>query len=365
MLGLAVSVAGCGTASLESGDSGKPAAARSRRRSNPKAPGLISPARDQARAVRVLLKGVSNPQAYAAGGSLYVAQDVTPAADARTEVLSELMRISPASGRILASRRLGSEFDQALLTDGELWVSSTPWTGARSATWLWRLDPRWLAVDSRTILPGPGHSSTAGSMAVAGAQLWVAAKTLSGVSLTTGRVQRTTGVVDRGGIQVAADPAGRILLASVGSVHPTWIERLDSHTGALRAKSESFWSVTRPLIGGISDGGAWISDATGMAGRVFRLNVDTMKATRTQAPAIDTNGIRAQVIDGILWVTQTAGRTARNYCGDPATGRSRAPIALPTSAEFLTADTSHVYYEPVDTSPAEVGRIPTDPGCRS
>lgn len=317
---------------------------------------------------RVLLRDLENPEAYAAGGSLYVAQDATPLADARREVVSELMRVSPVSGRILATRGLASAFDQALLADGDLWVSSTPLAASRSATLLWRLDPDSLAVRSRTILPGPGRSTTEGSLAVAGGQLWVGTETLSGVSLASGRVQRTTGVIYPGGIQVAADPAGRILLASVGSVHPTRIERLDPRTGALRATSASFWSVTKPVIGGISDGGAWVSDATGMAGGFFRLDVDTlkMKTTRTGRPAVmPSNGIRAQVIDGILWVTQPAGGSALNYCGDPVSGRPRAALPLSGDSLFLTADTTSLYYEPVDTSRAELARAPINPGCRA
>jgi Protein of unknown function (DUF4232) len=314
---------------------------------------------------RVLLRGLEDPEAYAAGGSLYVAHEVTPPADAHTAVISELMRVSPISGRILAIRRLGSMFDQALFVDGELWVTSTPLAVSGSVTWLWRLDPTSLAARSRTILPGPGRNTTEGSMAVAGGQLWVATKTLSAVSLSSGQARQTTGVIYPGGMQIAADPAGRTLLASVGSEHPTRIERLDPNTGATLAESGSFWSVTKPLIGGISNGGAWVSDATGMAGSFFRLDVNTLKITHTQGPAvmIATNGIRAQVIDGILWVTQPAGGSPRNYCGDPVTGSRRAPLPLSGDSLFLTADTTSFYYEPLETSPAEIVRAPIDPRC--
>jgi hypothetical protein len=104
-----------------------------------------------------------------------------------------------------------------------------------------------------------------------------------------------------------------------------------------------------------------------MEGGFFRLDVNTLKITPTQGPAtvVDTNGIRAQLIDGILWVTQPAGGGQRNYCGDPATGRARARLPLSGDSVFLTADTTNFYYEPLDTSPAEIARAPIDPRCRS
>jgi hypothetical protein len=73
-------------------------------------------------ASRVLLRGLQNPQGYAAGGSLYIAQQVTPPGDM---ALSELMRVDPVTGDVRVVRRLGSVFDQAVLADGVLWVTST------------------------------------------------------------------------------------------------------------------------------------------------------------------------------------------------------------------------------------------------
>ena len=80
----------------------------------------------------VLMRRLRNAQAYAAGGHLYVIQQVNALGAAP---INELWRVSPATGRILAARSLGGTYSQALLLGSSLWVTTT--RGARS--WLWRL----------------------------------------------------------------------------------------------------------------------------------------------------------------------------------------------------------------------------------
>jgi len=41
----------------------------------------------------------------------------------------------------------------------------------------------------------------------------------------------------------------------------------------------------------------------------------------------------ARLAGGLLWVTQVAGGKARNYCADPFTGRTIAPMELPQPAQ--------------------------------
>jgi hypothetical protein len=69
----------------------------------------------------VLMRGLSDPRAYAADGELYVIQRVMPPVN---QVWGELMRVSQISGRVEAVRRLESGFDQALLASGVLWVTT-------------------------------------------------------------------------------------------------------------------------------------------------------------------------------------------------------------------------------------------------
>jgi len=78
MLTLTVAAAGCGVASPASAPAGKSSVAGSRSRPNPTAP-LVSDRLLPGQS-RVLLRGLRNPQAYAASGSLYVAHDLTPPA---------------------------------------------------------------------------------------------------------------------------------------------------------------------------------------------------------------------------------------------------------------------------------------------
>jgi hypothetical protein len=69
---------------------------------------------------------------------------------------------------------------------------------------------------------------------------------------------------------------------------------------------------------------------------------------------------------GTLWVSQPAGGPQRNYCGDPRTGRPRAPIELQRWGLFLTADATTVYYVPDANAPREqLAREPVDPRCRA
>ncbi len=145
---------------------------------------------------RVLLRGLQ-PLSWgtAAGGSLYLTKNLTPPADDHTELINELMRLNPMSGRVLAVRSLDSAFSQALLAEGSLWVT----TASRQGTLLWRLDPRSLSVRSRVVLPCSGHTEgLAGSLAVAGGQLWVGTGTLDRVSLASGRVRRVVSCATAG-----------------------------------------------------------------------------------------------------------------------------------------------------------------------
>jgi hypothetical protein len=202
----------------------------------------------------VLLRGLENAQAYVAGGRLCVAEQVSRPG---TEVLSELMRVDPFTGRVRAARRLGSAFDQALLSLGVLWATTT----RGQMSWLWRLDPGSLAVRSKKLLPGSGlgpSGGIVGTIALAGGWVWVGSwDRLDRVSLGSGHVTAAVPVRDAHGIDVAADAAGRVLIDSEGQ-QLARVQRRDLATGGLIAQSPVYRGVSKPSIGGVFDCGAVI-----------------------------------------------------------------------------------------------------------
>jgi hypothetical protein len=363
VLGLAaLGAAGCGATSPAGVTSPKPVAAKTQPRPNPTAPLAVSLAHASAGRGRVIIKSLQDPQAYALDGSLYVAQNVTPRVDAGTEVISELMRVDPRSGHVLAVRQLGSAFDQALLAHHILWVTTT--TTRHQTTSLWQLNPRSLTVRHRTILPGSGRAAgPLGTLAVAGGQLWVGTGSVQRVSLTTGLVYHVVHLGYPGAVAVASDRTGRILLASVGVIHPTYVVRLNPNSGMPHQRSASFWSSSQPSIGGIIDGGAWINDSSGMTSSYSRLSLATLKPTPVPGKQIGGNRSFAQLIDGILYITKPGRGELLTYCGDPATGQLRARLPLPGDTTPLAAEAASIFYQPPGST--ELVRTPTDPRCTS
>jgi hypothetical protein len=365
VLGLALIVAACGGGSRAETIPRK-AAARSQQTGPVSLPAaLVTTLPRGSHVLRTGLQPFS--WASAIGGSLYLTQDVTPSADAHTELLDELLRLDPVTGRLLAVRRLGGAFDDALIARGALWLTAS----TQRRTSLWRLDPRTLAVRSRTRLPGSARvNGSGGSLALAGGFLWVGTGTLDRVSLASGRVDRVRNLHYAGQVQVAADPAGRVLLTSLGSEHPTYIARINAETGALMARTTIPWSVNQPAIEGIVDHGAWLYDSTGMARGIWRIALNTLKTTPTQIRQAPDGGTwtSAQVIDDNLWVSQITGAGDLVYCADLVTGRFRARLALlQGNSTFLAADTTSVYFfnVPLNASSAELERAPIDPRCSS
>jgi hypothetical protein len=333
MLTLTVAAAGCGVVSPASAPAGKSSVAGSRSRPNPTAP-LVSDGVLLGQS-RVLLAGLRNPHAYAARGSLYVAQDLTPPADTANGIVSELMRVDPVSGRVLAAGRLGSQFDQAVLAAGDLWVITHSFTGPRRRSYaLLRFDPSSLAIRSRTILREPLQRATIGSLAVAGHRLWVGTATLDRVSLASGRVDR------------------------IVKLH---------YRGAVQARTTVRWSAIQPSIDGIVAAGAWIDNSGGMTTTSWRIDLQTLKTTPTQVPAIPGSRVFASAIDGILWVTKPDRGHLVTYCADPVTGRLRARLPLLRDASLLTADAMSFYYSDVLLKPGSIvlRRPPIDPKCAS
>jgi hypothetical protein len=128
----------------------------------------LVPAGASASTGTVLMHGLRNAQAYARGGRLFVTEQLNAFGKPPVD---ELLRVDPKTGQVAAERSLGSAYDGALLADGSLWVSTT--RGARS--WLWRLDPKSLALGTKLLLGNDGDGSTEAypTMTVAGGWLWV------------------------------------------------------------------------------------------------------------------------------------------------------------------------------------------------
>ncbi|MGC9222094.1 MAG: hypothetical protein ACP5H2_12245 [Solirubrobacteraceae bacterium] len=301
----------------------------------------------------VLIRGLRNAQAYAADGRLYVVEQVNAFGAAP---IDELWRVNPATGRILATRALGGTYSQALRHGGSLWITTT--RGARS--WLWRLDPDSLVIRAKLLLgtSGDGYGEAAPTMAVAGGWLWVGdMDQLLRVSPVTARITSEIPVPHAGGVDVASDSNGFVLVDSEGR-ETAFVQRRDPVNGTLLKQSAPIQSIARPYIGGVYKDSLWISNSGGHAGYVERFSLTTLKPTAfagsqphpgvMMPPAIlGGGGITAEVIDGTLWVTQTDGGTHANYCGNPLTGVSRAPLKLDGQADLLTVGSGRIYYLPV------------------
>lgn len=297
---------------------------------------------------------------YAAGGSLYLMH--TAPAGEHTGEIYELSRLDPVSGRILATRRFVSAFDSMLLVGGSMWATTSSFT----QTFLWRLDPGSLAVRSEVRVPTSRFAEgIVGSLAAAGGTLWVGAGELDRVSLTTGRVERVVKAPYRGPVQLAADRAGRILLASLGFEHPTHIARLNPRTGVLLSQLTIPRSGSQPRVGGIVDGGAWIENTTGTNTTAVRLDLNTMRVTRTLATK--ANRVAVRVLDDVMWVTEPAGEANVNYCADPVTGRPLVALPpLPGDSVLLAADASRIFYTdvPVNAHSVKLESALISPDCR-
>jgi hypothetical protein len=316
------------------------------------------------------MRGLRNAQAYAAGGRLYVIQQVSAFGPAP---INELSRVSPATGRILATRSLDGSYSQALLAGGSLWV--TTMRGARS--WLWRLDPVSLAVRTTLLLGihGDGYGEPAPTMTIVRGWLWVGdMDELLRVSPVTARITSEVPVPHAGGVGVASDNNGAVLVDSEGR-ETAFLQRRNPINGTLLKQSAPIQSISRPYVGGVYDNSVWVSNTGGHAGYVERFSLKTLKPTAFAGaqrhpgvmgpPSIfGAEGITAQLIDGKLWVTLADGGTHADYCGSPLTGVSRAPLELNAQADLLTVGSGRIYYLPVESVRDEtLESVPASPRC--
>jgi hypothetical protein len=299
--------------------------------------------------------------AYAAGGSLYYAYS-NPVGEHVGEDY-ELTRVTTSTGRVAAKRRFDTALDDTLLAHGSLWVTTTDGNG----TSLWRLDPRSLRIQAEQPLPSSRYTEgIAGSLAVAGGHLWIGNGVIDRVSLQTGKVERVVQPRHRGPVQLASDPTGRVLLASLGYEHPTYLARLNPQTGAPLTELTVGKSDSQPTLGGVVAGGAWIENSVGYRTTAWRVDLSTLKPTKTSAWETPAKRISVRTLDGVLWVTEPQGEQNLNYCANPVNGQplARLPL-LPGDSVLLTADRANYFYTdvPVNSHSVKLETAPISRRC--
>lgn len=292
----------------------------------------------------VLVRGAAGggyAVADAVGGTVWAA---VPGTRGQT-VLHEFDAVTDAAGPQLSLGRV--YVGDVLYAQGWLWVTTAPGSG-RGPGLLWRLDPHTLAVLSQTRVSG---GLGAPSVAPAAGSLWVGAGgELERVASISGNVTARVRVRTGRYLEVATGPGGRSLLVSDGNRGGlAYIQRRDAVTGRVLDSSARFLGVSEPVLGGTFANRLWFSEATGMAGYFGQLNARTLKPSWTVPTGpraeLPSNGIRARVIDRILWVTDPGAGAPLNYCGNPRTGRARVALPAPERrGVFVTADAQRLYY---------------------
>jgi hypothetical protein len=304
----------------------------------------------------------NGPSLTFTGGSLYLTWQPPVQPNPPHVTMS---RVDPATGAIMASNTFNPGILSApLYAAGWLWMTDAPVSVGDLL--LLRLDPRTLMVTGE--LNAGVHSlsstGTGGHVAFAGGSIWVdGGGQLVRVSPRTVTAELTIPQPGADSADLAASPGGGTLIVTEADSGDGVIQRRDPVTGALLA-SHPMLGVVAPLIGGVSSAGAWVREPTGMLGYVERF------ATRSMTPQKETrvegsNGISADVWDGVLWVRNQAAGPAQNYCADPATGHRLATLPLPDMARdyVLTVHARTLYYSAPDGDGVVIRKVPVPAAC--
>jgi len=303
----------------------------------------------------------NSPSLTFTGGSLYLTWQ-PPVQPYPPHVT--MSRVDPATGVIMAS----NTFSLGILS-APLYAAGWPWMTYAPVSvgdlLLLRLDPRTLMVTGELNAGVNSLSSgTGGHVAFAGGSIWVdGGGQLVRVSPRTVTAELTIPQPGADSADLAASPGGGTLIVTEADSGDGMIQRRDPVTGALLA-SHPMLGVVAPLIGGVSNAGAWVRQPTGMLGYIERF------ATRSMTPQKETrveggNGISADVWDGVLWVRNQAAGPAQNYCADPATGRRLATLPLPDLAQdyVLTVHARTLYYSAPDGDGVVIRKVPVSAAC--
>jgi hypothetical protein len=304
-----------------------------------------------------------SPSLTFAAGSLYLTWQ-SPAQPYPPRVT--LSRVEVATGRIVAS----NTFSPGVVSDpiyaaGSLWVTDDP--ASVGDLLLLRLDPRTLMVTgevSAGSLPPDSSVAPSGHIAFAGGSIWVdGAGQLVRVSPGTVSAELTIPQPGADSAEVAASPDGSTLIVSEADAGNGSIQRRDPVTGALLA-SRPMLGVVAPMIGGVSAAGVWVREPTGLMGYIERFQTATM-TPQPQTRVEGSNGIGADVWDGVLWVRNEVGGARLNYCANPATGRRLAALPLPDLAQdyLLTVQAGTIYYSVPAGRGFAIRTVPAPAAC--
>ena len=224
---------------------------------------------------------------------------------------SEVIRIDPASGKVLARITTGAA--PIWIQGDKRWI----WVANYFAATVSRIDPNTNRVD-RTVRVGNQPEG----LAVAAGQVWVSNQLDGTVSRIDQRTGRPAGVLHVGGapVYIAADATDLWLTntdENGGSLHK--VQRIDASTGKLTAErslgAEPFHAL--PAFGS-----TWVSDYADDV--VYRLDPDTLHTTARIPVGHAPDALYA---DGTsLWVSDDHGARVQRI--DPATNQVTAVIRL-------------------------------------
>jgi len=307
---------------------------------------------------------ILNPDLTSTGGGLYLRWDLTQAQ--QNPPPEGLARVDPATGRFLAvNTSTPGSISVPAYGAGALWVTDSESGGE----FLIRLNPQTLAVTGQMKVTSGNHpvGAVGGSgshIAFAGRLVWTdGVDQLVAVSPSEMTAQRTITFPQADNSDVTASADGSTLIVSEAISGAGMVQRRDPVTGALLG-SVPMAGVVAPTLAGVTAGGTWISEPTGMMGYVERFGTAPLKADgATQVEG--SNGIRVDLWDGDLWVTNQGGGRSRNYCADPATGRRLAASPLPdlTQDHLMTVAEQRVYYSVPAGSGFQIRTVPVPAAC--
>ncbi len=298
----------------------------------------------------VIVRHIHAQVLFVGAGSLYLGQHTTTGTD--------LVHRDSVSGQLICVVGFPGQIEHVLPAYGALWVT----TAGNGLPQLWKIDPNSGDVLAPTLtLPGThDYQGDIGSLAATGRSVWVGTgHDLIRVAPDTARITAVTRIPGAAGVEITADHSH---LVTTGSYRKA-VQLRDPVTGALRGSSGLFPAEAKfartPGLAGVAGEGVWISFAQGgPRGFVERLDLRTMKPVPGTI-VHGTGAIQAQILDGILWVTQTGGGAALNYCADPVTGSPRLALPFLSNALFAGANSKYLYY-----GSQNLIRAPIDPRCR-
>jgi hypothetical protein len=254
-----------------------------------------------------------------------------------------LQRRDPQTGKVEASAKLGRTVRDVVETDSTLWLSTATYSSssASESSRLEALDPSTLKQIGSTKLPAEANATL--GLTAAGGNIWVVdGSELIGVKQSTRVVSHVSAASPLAGpnaifTAVTSPEHGQGLIDSaVASNEPPVLQIRDTATGSLDAQAYAIHGLEVSHLSAYRND-LWVSIVTGNDGYVQRWSLATFAPSTFTTPE-GSNAVTATVYNHTLFVTDTGGGNAANYCGNPAGGASLGTlIHASRPAEFLTA----------------------------